>query len=64
MDLLTTTEAAEFLHVPVATLRHWQATGKAPRSARMGKRRMWRREDLEAWTASKFEEVGAPVARN
>jgi excisionase family DNA binding protein len=54
MDLLTTEEAAEFLHVPLPSLRHWLATSQAPPSARIGKRRMFRRSDLEAFVEAKF----------
>lgn len=55
MDLLTTEESAAFLHVPLSTLRHWIATGQAPRSARIGKRRMFKRVDLVAFIDKKFE---------
>lgn len=55
MDLLTTEEAAAFLHVPLATLRHWLQTGSAPKSARIGKRRMFRRVDLVDYVNKKFE---------
>ena len=55
MDLLTTEEAAAFLHVPLATLRHWLQTSQAPPSARIGKRRMFRKTDLEAFVNAKFD---------
>lgn len=59
MDLLTTQEAAVFLHVPIATLRWWVATDAAPPSARIGKRRMWRKADLEAFVNGKFAAAAA-----
>ncbi|HEY5179023.1 MAG TPA: helix-turn-helix domain-containing protein [Dermatophilaceae bacterium] len=59
MDLLTTQEAAEFLHIPLPTLRHWVATNIAPPSARIGKRRMFRKTDLEAFVQAKFDAAGA-----
>jgi excisionase family DNA binding protein len=55
MDLLTTQEAAEFLHIPLSTLRHWLATGIAPPSARIGKRRMFLKGQLEEFVQSKFD---------
>ena len=55
MDLLTTEEAAAFLHIPLATLRFWVSEGTAPRSAKIGRRRMWRRVDLERWANAKFD---------
>ncbi|MGI8434091.1 MAG: helix-turn-helix domain-containing protein [Nocardioidaceae bacterium] len=51
---MTTEEAAAFLHVPLATLRHWIQTAQAPRSARIGRRRMFRRADLIAFIDQKF----------
>ena len=59
MDLLTTDETAEFLHVPLATLRHFIATHQAPPSARIGRRRMFRKSDCEAWVQAKFDAAGA-----
>jgi hypothetical protein len=36
-ELLTIDEAAQLLRLPVATLRHYRATGKGgPRSAKIG----------------------------
>jgi len=55
VDLMTTEEAAAFLHVPLATLRHWIQTAQAPRSARIGRRRMFRKSDLEAFINAKFD---------
>ena len=55
MDLLTTQEAAEFLHIPLPTLRHWLATGIAPPSAKIGKRRMFLKSQLEEFVQSKFD---------
>lgn len=55
MDLLTTEETAEFLHIPLSSLRHWIATDQAPPSARLGKRRMFRRADLEKFVNAKFD---------
>ena len=55
MDLLTTQEAAEFLHIPLPTLRHWLATGIAPPSAKIGRRRMFLKRQLEEFVQSKFD---------
>jgi len=59
MDLLTTAEAAEFLHIPLPSLRHWVATNTAPPSAKIGRRRMFRKTDLEAFVQSKFDAASA-----
>ena len=48
-ELLTITEAAELLRAPVATLRYWRHLGTGPRSFRLGRRLLYRRDDLSAW---------------
>ena len=48
-DLLTITEAADLLRAPVATLRYGRHLGTGPRSFRLGRRVVYRSEDLRAW---------------
>jgi excisionase family DNA binding protein len=48
-ELLTIAEAAELLRAPVATLRYWRHLGTGPRSFRLGRRVLYRRDDLCAW---------------
>jgi excisionase family DNA binding protein len=48
-ELLTITEAAELLRAPVATLRYWRHLGTGPRSFRLGRRVLYRRDDLRTW---------------
>ena len=48
-DLLTISEAAEVLRAPVATLRHWRHLGTGPHSFRLGRRVLYRRDELDAW---------------
>lgn len=50
-DLLTVTEAAAFLRAPVATLRYWRHLGIGPDGFRLGRRVLYRREDLDRWVA-------------
>lgn len=53
--LLTTTEAAEALHTPVATLRYWRHIGAGPKSFKLGPRRvMYRRDDVEQWLEEQY----------
>ena len=52
---MNTKETAEFLHVPLATLRHWIATDQAPPSAKIGRRRMFLKRQLEEFVQSKFD---------
>ncbi|TQN43548.1 helix-turn-helix protein [Blastococcus colisei] len=48
-DLLAISEAAALLRAPVATLRYWRHLGTGPRSFRLGRRVLYRRQDLYAW---------------
>ena len=61
-DLLTITEAAELLRAPVATLRYWRHLGTGPRSFRLGRRVLYRRDDLHAWIDGHCDEDGSGVA--
>jgi excisionase family DNA binding protein len=56
MDFLTTVEAADLLRVPDGTLRYWRHLGTGPRSARLGRKVVYLRADLDAW-------IGQEVAR-
>ena len=48
-ELLTITEAADLLRAPVATLRYWRHLGTGPRSFRLGRRVLYRSDDLRTW---------------
>jgi excisionase family DNA binding protein len=48
-ELLTIAEAAELLRAPVATLRYWRHLGTGPHSFRLGRRVVYRRDDLQSW---------------
>ncbi len=53
-ELLIITEAAELLRAPVATLRYWRHRGTGPRSFRLGRRVLYRRDDLQAWVEEQW----------
>jgi excisionase family DNA binding protein len=55
-DLLTITEAAELLRAPVATLRYWRHLGTGPSSFRLGRRVVYRRDDLHNWITERHDE--------
>ena len=48
-ELLTITEAANIVRAPVATLRYWRHLGTGPRSFRLGRRILYRHDDLVSW---------------
>ncbi|NEK87440.1 helix-turn-helix domain-containing protein [Blastococcus saxobsidens] len=58
-ELLTITEAAELLRAPVATLRYWRHLGTGPRSFRLGRRVLYRSDDLHSWIDAQLGNRGA-----
>ncbi len=47
-ELLTMTEVADIVRVPIATLRYWRHLGSGPNSFRIGRSvRYWRTEVLQ-----------------
>lgn len=54
--LLRIEDVAEMTGIPVATWRHWRATGSGPRSARLGRRVVYRERDVQAWIDAQFGE--------
>jgi excisionase family DNA binding protein len=59
-ELLTIAEAAQLLRAPVATLRYWRHLGTGPTSFRLGRRVLYRRDDLQAWIDARRDR-GAPA---
>jgi excisionase family DNA binding protein len=62
-DLLTITEAAALLRAPVATLRYWRHLGTGPRSFRLGRRVLYRRDDLQSWLKTQHAKDSAASSR-
>ena len=61
-ELLTITEAAELLRAPVATLRYWRRPGTGPRGFRLGRRVLYRSDDLRSWIDAQHDDQGSPAA--
>jgi excisionase family DNA binding protein len=55
-EYMTTAEVAELVHAPVETVRYWVYVGRAPKSIKLGRRRLFRRADVLAWIEQHFEE--------
>ena len=55
-DLLTLEEAAELLRTSPATLRWWRHAGTGPKSAKLGRRVVYRRADVERWVDAQFDD--------
>ncbi|MGR6966287.1 helix-turn-helix domain-containing protein [Geodermatophilus sp. URMC 61] len=48
-ELLTVQEAAAVLRIPVTTLRYWRHLGVGPDGFRLGRRVVYRRQDVDRW---------------
>lgn len=53
--LMTMKEVSEEIRIPVNTLRFYRHKGEGPKSALIGGKVMYRREDLEEWIDAAFE---------
>lgn len=53
--LLSFRETAEMLSAPEATLRYWVHIGNAPKSAKIGRRRVFRESDVQEWIDKHFK---------
>lgn len=62
-DLLTITEVAGRLRRPAGTLRQWRHRGVGPRSFRIGRRVMYRRDDVDAWLQTQIDKSGSGESR-
>lgn len=52
--LLTLRETAGVLRAPEDTLRYWRHIGTGPRSAKLGRRIVYREADVLAWVEQQF----------
>jgi excisionase family DNA binding protein len=53
-------ETAEYLGVPLSTLRYWQWQGIGPRSYRIGRSRKYRKPDIDKWAESQADPGADP----
>jgi predicted DNA-binding transcriptional regulator AlpA len=54
---MTIPEVAAELGVPIKTVRHWRLNNYGPRSAKLGKRVVFRRSEVLAFLDSVFAEA-------
>jgi len=55
MDLMRVEDVAQETGISVNTLRYWVTQGTGPKSAKVGRRRMYRRADVQAWLDEQFK---------
>lgn len=48
---LTTEEVAELLRTSPESVRYWAHAGRGPKSFKVGRRRLYAVEDVDAWIA-------------
>ncbi len=60
--LLTTSELAGYLGVPVATLYAWRHRRKGPPAFRVGKHLRYRSSDVEKWIQRRLDDPAAGTA--
>lgn len=60
--LLRLPDVSELTGIPEATLRFWRHAGTGPRSAKFGRRVVYREADVLAWIDAQFENNGVPAA--
>lgn len=62
--LLTVTELADYLGVPVTTIYDWRVDGKGPRAIRIGRYLKFAVSDVRSWLETRREpEASTPVDR-
>ncbi|MFE7503828.1 helix-turn-helix transcriptional regulator [Promicromonospora sp. NPDC057488] len=63
--LLTSHDLAEYLGIPVSTVRDWRVDGKGPCGVWVGKHLRYAVSDVQAWLASQRESAPGrrPVGR-
>jgi excisionase family DNA binding protein len=59
VEWVTIGELAAELRVPVATVYQWRTRRRGPRGARFGKHVRFRRSDVDAWIAGRFDRPAA-----
>jgi len=56
--LLSVSELAAYLGIPVRTLYNWRQNGTGPKAFRVGKYLRYRREDVLAWEEEQLAKEG------
>ncbi len=54
-ELLTISEAAAYLKIPVETLRKWRAQGRGPKAIKLGRHLRYRQDDVDQWIDAQEE---------
>jgi excisionase family DNA binding protein len=63
VELMDTAEIADLLRTTVSAIYGLKYRGEMPPAARVGRRLLWKRADIERWIERRIEEPPTPVAR-
>ena len=55
MSLLSTTEVSEITGLSESTLRYFRATDQGPKSGKLGRRVVYKSEDVTTWIEEQLE---------
>lgn len=58
-ELLNPAETAEAIKSTTSTLAYWRHIGKGPKYAKVGRRVIYRRTDVEAWLEEQFNKAAS-----
>jgi len=64
LNLLTVEQLASELSVAPKTVRKWRSMHQAPKSLKVGRRILFRREDVQTWLDTQAEEQAETQAAN
>lgn len=57
LGLMRIEDVSEMTGVTLNTLRFWRSEGKGPKSAKMGRRVVYRESDVRAWLDAQFDKA-------
>jgi excisionase family DNA binding protein len=58
--MLSPTELADYLAIPVQTIYQWRHRGEGPPGYRVGRHVRYRWFDIQAWLAEQTDDIGRP----
>lgn len=58
--LVSTGDLSEYLGIPVQTIYQWRHRGEGPRGYRIGRHVRYRWADVQAWLATRSDDVERP----
>lgn len=57
MRPLTIDDVSGEYGIPMGTLRHWRTNSTGPKSFKIGRRVVYRREDIDSWIQEQYDKA-------